>query len=575
MNGMYRPLYTNSWALIIGINKYKHINDLNYACNDAKGIASLLKEYYEFPAENITVLLDEEATKANIMSAFLKMANDNIQVDDRIIVFYAGHGHTIQGRRGDIGYLVPFDGTTDDISTFIRWDDLTKNSELIRAKHILYIMDACYSGLAITRSLQPGAVRFLKDMLRRNARQVLTAGKANELVADANGPIPGHSIFTGHLLEALQGKAAKNEGVITANGVMSYVYEMVSNDSYSEQTPHFGFLEGDGDFIFKAPIMDKKIEEDTETEKDYLVEIPAVLHERDVKNLEEIIEETKENLTDEKFRIRLDDLVNHELRKVITLLTEEDFPLQGESVNSETFIERLKKYEQVIERIRLISSCISHWGQKEQLHSITKILTRLSECNESKGGITVWVNLRWYPILLVMYSSGISAMANGNYDYLAKILTTKIKEDRRDTNKEIVLKTIAELTDIHDAFKLIPEHNRNFVPRSEYLYKYLQPGLDDLLFLGKSYDDLFDRFEILLGLVHADLYSDTHIWGPVGRFAWKYKRSTNVYADIIEEAEILQDNWPPIKAGLFQGSYQRFKETSAKFEEFISKLNFF
>jgi hypothetical protein len=94
---------------------------------------------------------------------------------------------TQTGRRGEVGFLVPHDGDLSNLSTLIRWDDLTRNAELIVAKHILFVMDACYGGLAITRSLSAGSMRFLKDMLQRYSRQVLTAGKANEVVADAGG----------------------------------------------------------------------------------------------------------------------------------------------------------------------------------------------------------------------------------------------------------------------------------------------------------------------------------------------------------------------------------------------------
>src|SRR5439155_10124504 len=110
------------------------------------------------------------------------------------------------------------------------WDDLTRNSELIRAKHMLFVMDACYGGLALTRNTQPGSARFLKDMMLRYSRQVLTAGKANEVVADSGGPLPAHSVFTGHLIEGLRGKATAANGVITANGLMAYVYQSVAND---------------------------------------------------------------------------------------------------------------------------------------------------------------------------------------------------------------------------------------------------------------------------------------------------------------------------------------------------------
>ncbi|TWE08741.1 putative caspase-like protein [Neobacillus bataviensis] len=575
MSILYRTTYTNSWALVIGINEYKNVNNLSYACNDAVAIAKILKETYQFPEENVTLLLDEDASKANIMSMFLKFANDKVQVDDRIIIFYAGHGHTMMGRRGDIGYLVPHDGSPDDLSTFIRWDDLTKNSELIRAKHILYIMDACYSGLAITRSLQPGSVRFLRDMLKRNSRQVLTAGKANEVVADSNGPIPGHSIFTGHLVQALEGNASNGDGVLTANGVMSYIYEKVSNDMYSEQTPHYGFLEGDGDFIFKAPILEN-LPEVEEVETDYLIEIPAVLQERSIKKIEEIIEETKEFLTESKSRIKLDELVNYELRKVIMLLTDEHFPVVGVQVNAENFVDRLSKYENTAKSICSITSSIAHWGQNEHAPIINRVLTRLSESNELRGGTEPWLSLRWYPILLVMYSGGISALANENYEFLARILITKIREEQRESNKEIVIRAISEITNINEAFKMIPEHERHFVPRSEYLYKILQPDLDELLFLGKSYDELFDRFEIFLGLVYADLYSDERIWGPIGRFGWKYHRSNNnILAEIVKESEMFQETWAPLKAGLFRGSYERFRLIARKFEELISRQGFY
>jgi uncharacterized caspase-like protein len=113
---------------------------------------------------------------------------------------------------------VPYDGNPEKLATLIRWDELTRNADLITAKHILFIMDACYGGLAITRALKPGTMRFQKDMLMRPARQVLTAGKADEVVADLGGPLPNHSVFTGHLIEALQGKAESVPGLLTANG---------------------------------------------------------------------------------------------------------------------------------------------------------------------------------------------------------------------------------------------------------------------------------------------------------------------------------------------------------------------
>ena len=259
--------YNKSWALIIGINDYLSAPPLDYARSDAEAIAEILKSRFKFPEKNITLLYDANATKENIMTNFLsynKKAND---VNDRLLVFYAGHGHTITGHRGDVGYLIPVDAKLDDIATYIRWDEFTRNADLIPAKHILFIMDACYGGLAVTRSVS-GGTRFIKDMLTRRSRQVLTAGKANEPVADAGGPVPNHSIFTGHLIQALEGKAASpTDETITAQGVMAYVYDKVANDTNSKQTPHFGHVDGDGDFIFSSFVLDNIIDDALQTEQ--------------------------------------------------------------------------------------------------------------------------------------------------------------------------------------------------------------------------------------------------------------------------------------------------------------------
>ncbi len=255
MNKNYQPIYINSRALVIGINNYKFARNLEHAVNDAQAISEILTAKFSFPKENIIFLSDENATCDRILKAFFTFTKGDINNDDKILIYFAGHGHTHTGNRGEVGYLVPQDGDIDDLSTLIRWDDLTKNAEVIPAKHLFFIMDACYGGLALKRSSLSNT-RFLKDMLIRYSRQVLTAGKANEEVSDAGGPLQGHSIFTGNLIQALNGAATGESGLLTANGVMSYIYDRVSTDYASIQTPHYSHLDGDGDFIFLTPEND-------------------------------------------------------------------------------------------------------------------------------------------------------------------------------------------------------------------------------------------------------------------------------------------------------------------------------
>ena len=267
-NMKFHPFYNNSWALVIGINAYQYGSPLSYACNDSDAVASMLIIELGFPKDNLFILKDEAATKQAILDTYLGFHDKANNPDDRLFVFFAGHGLTLEGLHGPIGYLVPVDGRPEKINSLIRWDDLTRNSEIITAKHILFIMDACYSGLALQRAVSPGSQRFVSDLLQRLSRQVMTAGKADETVANGGGPEGKNSIFTGHLLEGLKGAASDTNGIITANTLMAYVYQKVGQDNRSKQTPHFGYFEGDGDFIFRTPDLEHL---GAEKQKEFLV----------------------------------------------------------------------------------------------------------------------------------------------------------------------------------------------------------------------------------------------------------------------------------------------------------------
>ena len=131
----------------------------------------------------------------------------------------------------------------------------------MQAKHVLFVMDACYSGLGLTRS-GPSSSSFLRENARRSARQMLTAGGADQQVADA-GP-NGHSVFTWVLLQALAGKGDLNgDGLITGTELAAYVAPAVS--AVPHQTPAFGSLPGSqgGEFVFQVPDSQEFLNADT------------------------------------------------------------------------------------------------------------------------------------------------------------------------------------------------------------------------------------------------------------------------------------------------------------------------
>ncbi len=574
---IYKPTYEDSRAIVIGINQYNLASPLGYAKQDAEAFADSLRSRFGFASDKVVLLLDGDATRNNIVSSYLALTGAGVSSDDRVVVFFAGHGCTRTGKRGEVGYLVPVDGNPEDLSTLIRWDDLTRNAELIAAKHILFLMDSCYGGLAVHRNLPPGSARFLKDMLQRYSRQVLTAGKADETVADSGGPRPGHSIFTGHLLDALEGKASDSNGVISANAVMAYVYDHVAKDPNSHQSPHFGFFDGDGDFIFSAPGLAALVSSDGE-DKDVLVQVPAGPMPSDqLTDRQALVERTKDFLSDPRFRIRLDDLVASEIRAASYAIREDEFPVQTATITPQDIADRLRRYENAISRLTAITMLIARWGNLEHDLLIERTMARLADGTEPRSGKTAWLGLRWYPILLLMYSGGIAALCARNYRAIATLLTTRLEATIGRESQEVVTATVEAILDVDrlELFKQLPGYERYYTPRSEYLFKALQPDIEDLLFLGSSYEGLFDRFEIFYALVSADLKSRKTglIWGPPGRFAWKGRHGgSSPYDAFLQEAKNQGSSWPPLQAGLFSGATQRFHEIATSYAEDLRRM---
>ena len=173
-----------------------------------------------------------------------------------------------------------------------------------------------------------------------------------------------------------------------------------------------------------------------------------------------------------------------------------------------------------------------------------------------------------------MYAAGIAALSADKYATLARVLTAPVHASAHEVSElqPLTVPVIKRIKEIEDDFKRLPGHDRHYVPRSEHLLTQQQPLIDDLLFLGRAYDRHFDRFEVFLALTYAD--ATDYPWGPPGRFAWKHRSSDRMgpYVALMQEATREGDNWPPVKAGLFRGSTQRFLDVASGYKKLLDRL---
>lgn len=412
MASILKDSYDEHFALIIGINKYNNLPNLEYAVNDAKAIKDVLINNFKYKEENIKILIDEQATHDNIMDEYYNLIKDTA-TNDSVIVFFAGHGSTYPSIHKDKGFLVPCDGTETKMNTLISWDRLISDSELIKAKHIFFIMDACYSGLALLRG-NPSK-RFLKDMVRRQARQVLTAGKADQTVKDS-GAQTNNSIFTGYLLKALNGEAKTEQGVICASSVMNYVYNKVANDPNSRQTPGYGTILGEGDFIFNYDEIFSKVPEATK-DNDFLVEIDNETREHRILEEDKLIDEIKSLLSDNKNYIKITDIVNNQLKMYLskTSVYKDNYDIDSD----ESFAKTVELYKKDVEILLKIAILLTYYGGELYSNLILKIMSRIMPRDKS-------IYLLYYPLYLMYYVVIISGLESKNYKVLKDVLELEI-----------------------------------------------------------------------------------------------------------------------------------------------------
>jgi pimeloyl-ACP methyl ester carboxylesterase len=154
------------WALLIGIDEYVNVSDLRGCVNDVEALQIFLLNQLNVPENQIRVLTNTEAKRANILQAFQEFLIDNadIKKGDQLLFHYSGHGSRMldtSGLEAD-GYnetLVPHDARSPgvyDISDKTLAALLDRLAET-KGDNITVILDSCHSGSGTRRLKEPGA----------------------------------------------------------------------------------------------------------------------------------------------------------------------------------------------------------------------------------------------------------------------------------------------------------------------------------------------------------------------------------------------------------------------------------
>ncbi len=220
------------WAVIVGIGRYRHMQSLKYTDDDAYRMYAFLKspEGGALPDEQIAVMIDEDANKANMLRT-MKRVFGKADENDVVMLYFSGHGLP--------GSFVPAD--FDGANHLVSHTDVTAIFKQSKAKHKLVFADACHSGSMLamrsTSSVQETIDKYYGAFTKsKGGTALMLSSKSEETSLEDSGLRQG--VFSHFLMKGLKGEADKNRNkVVTITELFDFVHSNVISYTIRAQTP--------------------------------------------------------------------------------------------------------------------------------------------------------------------------------------------------------------------------------------------------------------------------------------------------------------------------------------------------
>jgi len=228
----------NRWAVIIGISRFPKLpadQQLKYADQDAQAFAKFITSPRggAVPAENVTLMLNENATKASILKRLGATLPRNAKPNDLVYIFLATHG-MIEKDVARANYILGSDADPEDLyRTAVPMRDLDDiiSNRLQNAGRIVLLADLSRSGTL-------GSVHASLQQVAGKRRELVGLLASRRGEGSPEGPqfCGGHGAFACTLLKGLSGAAdADKDSAVTVSELISFVSDQLRQATNDKQ----------------------------------------------------------------------------------------------------------------------------------------------------------------------------------------------------------------------------------------------------------------------------------------------------------------------------------------------------
>lgn len=251
------------FALLVGIGTFEdeRVPRLDFPAKDARDLRNFLVSPNggRFHPENVFLLVDAEATRANILISLQKLfalADE----DDLVLIYVSSHGSPHQEQAGlqGVGSIVTYDTNLDSIFVdSLDFQNFSESISLLRARRKVTFLDTCYSGQAFKKggkALALGAFGIssesAKNFVSSEGSYLITSSSDSEQSWESSEL--ENSFFTYYLIEALRTSGDPPTLKQVFEALANKVSTAVSREKHARQTPQMHPKDGPADLRIGA-----------------------------------------------------------------------------------------------------------------------------------------------------------------------------------------------------------------------------------------------------------------------------------------------------------------------------------
>ncbi|MBB5189637.1 hypothetical protein HNQ50_000347 [Silvimonas terrae] len=274
-------------------------------------------------------------------------------------------------------------------------------------------------------------------------------------------------------------------------------------------------------------------------------------------SVELLVNSAKRYLAKTEHRIQLDELFAQETERLLSQLDGGAFTPNGVWSQDE-FRSRVQSYESVTEPLARMTGVLGRWGDGSETRLVTDILKALYlHAGKIGSGLTVFLNLRSYPVVLVLTAYGIGLTKAGRWKALHQLFSMTMARDQREPQPIASTLFLGSWSGSDpQLWQNLEGFDRRKTPLSDHLLDVMTEWKKSFVGIDGNFELLFERFEMMGSLAHFEMNSEAALeeaarsnmpgsglplaWMPMGRAGWRSDGGHMLMQELQQEAFALE-----------------------------------